>query len=141
MIINKAGKLRFVQHYTPHNLDIERVKNTVLNNEDAIGGISYKNDSYIYFRKFASLFFIMITECEDILLVDDGIQQIVDCLDLYFKDVCELDLVENFHKLYCVVDEIIVGGYFIEPNNEKIILRVREIDSKSESQVKKGWFY
>ena len=55
--------------------------------------------------------------------------------------MCELDLVENFHKIYLVIDEIIVGGYFIESNNDKIILRVKEIDNKSESQVKKGWFY
>lgn len=31
-------------------------------------------------------------------------------LDHYFGNVCELDLVFGFHKVYCLLDEFIIGG-------------------------------
>jgi len=31
-------------------------------------------------------------------------------LNEYFTNVCELDILFNFHKVYGILDEIIVGG-------------------------------
>jgi AP-2 complex subunit sigma-1 len=34
----------------------------------------------------------------------------VEILDTFFKNVCELDLVFNFHKVYAILDEFCLGG-------------------------------
>ena len=44
-------------------------------------------------------------------------------LDRYFGNVCELDLIFNFHKAYHILDEVLVGGELQEPS-KKAILRV-----------------
>lgn len=38
-----------------------------------------------------------------------------------FENVCELDLIFNFSKVYIVFDEIIVGGLVFEINMNKIL--------------------
>lgn len=44
----------------------------------------------------------------------------VEVLDKYFKNVCELDIIFNFHKAYYILDEIIVGGNMIETSKKQI---------------------
>lgn len=34
----------------------------------------------------------------------------VEVLDRYFGNVCELDLIFNFHKAYYILDELLVAG-------------------------------
>ncbi len=38
------------------------------------------------------------------------IHHLVETLDKYFTNVCELDLIFNFHKAYYIVDELLLGG-------------------------------
>ena len=44
-------------------------------------------------------------------------------LDRYFGNVCELDLIFNFHKAYHILDELLITGELQEPS-KKAILRV-----------------
>jgi len=44
-------------------------------------------------------------------------------LDRYFGNVCELDLIFNFHKAYHILDELLIAGELQEPS-KKAILRV-----------------
>lgn len=39
-------------------------------------------------------------------------------LDHYFGNVCELDLVFGFHKVYCILDEFIIGGEIQETSKK-----------------------
>jgi Clathrin adaptor complex small chain len=43
-------------------------------------------------------------------------------LDHYFGNVCELDLVFGFHKVYCLLDEFIIGGE-IQETSKKVTMR------------------
>ena len=38
------------------------------------------------------------------------IQLLVETLDDYFQNVCELDIVFNFNKVYGIIDELVMGG-------------------------------
>lgn len=40
----------------------------------------------------------------------EAIHCFVEMLDRYFGNVCELDLVFNFHKAYTILDEFILAG-------------------------------
>jgi hypothetical protein len=43
---------------------------------------------------------------------------LVQILDHYFGNVCELDLVFGFHKVYCILDEFIIGGEIQETSKK-----------------------
>lgn len=50
-------------------------------------------------------------------------------LDHYFGNVCELDLVFGFHKVYCLLDEFIIGGEVQETSKKVILERLKELHS------------
>ena len=50
------------------------------------------------------------------------IHHFVEVLDKYFGNVCELDLIFNFHKAYYILDELLLAGFIQEPS-KKIILK------------------
>ena len=52
----------------------------------------------------------------------------VETLDQYFGNVCELDIVFNFHKVYGILDEIILGGEILETSKNTIINNIKEIE-------------
>ena len=57
------------------------------------------------------------------LIVLETIHHFVEVLDRYFGNVCELDLIFNFHKAYHILDELLITGELQEPS-KKAILRV-----------------
>ena len=56
------------------------------------------------------------------------IHLLVETLDQYFGNVCELDIVFNFHKVYGILDEIILGGEVLETSKSSIISTIKEIE-------------
>jgi AP-1 complex subunit sigma 1/2 len=52
------------------------------------------------------------------LIVLDVIHHFVEILDKYFGNVCELDLIFNFHQAYFILEEIIIGGFIMESNKK-----------------------
>ena len=52
----------------------------------------------------------------------------VETLDKYFGSVCELDVVYNFHKVYSVLDELLVGGEIVETSIMNILKKLRELE-------------
>ncbi|RYG50193.1 hypothetical protein EON66_12110 [archaeon] len=52
-------------------------------------------------RSYASLFFIACVSKDDNELITlEIIHQYVEALDKYFGNVCELDIIFNFHKVW-----------------------------------------
>lgn len=61
--------------------------------------LDYKEYKIVY-KRFASLYFITIVDKEDNeLIILELMQSFVEILDKYFGNVCELDLIFNFHKV------------------------------------------
>ncbi|ESQ50834.1 hypothetical protein EUTSA_v10022930mg [Eutrema salsugineum] len=52
----------------------------------------------------------------------------VEILDHFFSNVCELDLVFNFHKVYLILDEFILAGELQETSKRAIIERMSELE-------------
>ena len=52
------------------------------------------------------------------------IHHFVEILDKYFGNVCELDIIFNFHKAYFILDEIILGGFLQETSKRSILKSV-----------------
>ena len=53
----------------------------------------------------------------------------VELLDLYFGNVCELDIVWYFHKVYALVDEFFLAGEIEETSKQAIIGRLKYLES------------
>ena len=61
--------------------------------------LDYKEWKIVY-KRFASLYFITIVDKDqNELIILELMQSFVETLDKYFGNVCELDLIFNFHKV------------------------------------------
>ncbi|CDW71971.1 sigma adaptin [Stylonychia lemnae] len=87
-------------------------------------------DYKIVFKRYASLYFVAGIEKEDNeLIVLDVIHHFVEILDKYFGNVCELDLIFNFHQAYFILEEIIIGGFIMESNKKQVLKMVQHNDA------------
>ena len=85
----------------------------------------------LVFKRYASLYFAACVERDDNeLIVLDMIHHFVEVLDRYFGNVCELDLIFNFHQSYFILEEMIVGGHLMESSKQKINRMITANDSQ-----------
>jgi AP-2 complex subunit sigma-1 len=62
------------------------------------------------------------------LLLMETIHFFVEFLDLYFGNVCELDIIFHFNKVYMALDEFILAGEVQETSKDVILKRVKELE-------------
>lgn len=78
----------------------------------------YSNYKLIY-RRYAGLFFTLCVDITDNeLLYFESIHLFVELLDQFFGNVCELDLVFNFNKVYMILDEFFLAGEVQETSKQ-----------------------
>jgi AP-1 complex subunit sigma 1/2 len=78
----------------------------------------------LIYKRYASLYFVCCVDNDDNeLLVLEMIHHFVECLDRFFGNVCELDLIFNFHKAYYILDEVFIGGE-LQESSKRVILRL-----------------
>ena len=67
-------------------------------------------DKKVVYKRYASLYFVACVDRNDNeLIVLEQIHLFVEVLDRYFGNVCELDIIFNFHKAYYILDELFIG--------------------------------
>ena len=80
-------------------------------------------------RRYAGLFFTVAVDINDNeLLTLETIHFFVETLDMYFKNVREVDIINNFYKVYEIMDNYIVAGEVMDVNKAEIITRIRELE-------------
>jgi AP-1 complex subunit sigma 1/2 len=95
-------------------------------------------DHRVAYRRYASLYFVFGLDPDDNeLLALEMIHQYVETLDKYFGNVCELDLIFNFHKAYFILDEMLLAGELQEPSKRAIAKAIEAQDQLVE-QAKLG---
>uniref|UniRef100_A0A0D9ZEU4 Adaptor AP-1 19 kDa protein n=1 Tax=Oryza glumipatula TaxID=40148 RepID=A0A0D9ZEU4_9ORYZ len=78
----------------------------------------------VVYKRYASLYFCMCIDAADNELETlQIIHHFVEILDRYFGNVCELDLIFNFHKAYFILDEVLIAGE-LQESNKKAVLRL-----------------
>ena len=79
-------------------------------------------DFKLVFKRYASLYFVTGVEKDDNeLMVLEMMHHFVELLDRYFGNVCELDIIFNFHAAYFLLDEIMIGGHVQETSKKSIL--------------------
>ena len=73
---------------------------------------------------------VAVNDNELVLL--ESIHLFVEVLDHFFSNVCELDLVFNFHKVYLIIDEFVLAGEIQETSKKQILERLAELERNKE---------
>ena len=85
----------------------------------------------VIYRRYAGLFFSLCVDVTDNELgYVEAIHCFVEMLDRYFGNVCELDLVFNFHKAYTILDEFILAGELQESSQLVMLDRLKELEKQ-----------
>lgn len=139
LILNRQGKIRLAKWFDNGLVDshkkamVEEIHRLV-----SLRDLKYQSNfvefrsKKLVYRRYAGLFFVMLIDHDDNeLSYLESVQLFVEILDTYFDNVCELDLVFNFYKLYQVVDEIYLGGELQEVLKPKVIERLTYLDGLS----------
>ncbi|GAX78239.1 hypothetical protein CEUSTIGMA_g5681.t1 [Chlamydomonas eustigma] len=99
--------------------------------------LDWKNLKLVY-KRYASLYFICAVDPSDNeLIMLEIIHEFVEVLDRYFGNVCELDLIFNFHKAYYILDELLIAGELQEPS-KKVISKAIEAQDIMVENAKNG---
>ena len=137
LVQNRQGKTPFSRWYV--NYEEKEKQRLILDIHRSISArdsrftnfIEFLNYKIVY-KRFAGLYFLFCIDFNDNELSHlELIQLFVEVLDQFFGNVCELDIVFNFYKIYSIVDEMIVGGEVFETSKNAIISAIRKQEALS----------
>mmetsp|Transcript_61395 Transcript_61395/g.194354 ORF Transcript_61395/g.194354 Transcript_61395/m.194354 type:complete len:157 (+) Transcript_61395:903-1373(+) len=143
LLISRQGKVRLAKYYTQYsqkerNKMTRDVTNQVLARQQKLCNFIDWRDKKVIYKRYASLYFVFCCDPTDNeLLGMEIIHHFVEVLDRYFGNVCELDLIFNFHKAYYILDEVIMAGE-LQETNKKAIARVIAAQDELVEAAKKG---
>ena len=134
-MVNKQGQTRLAQYYNymtiseRATLEGELVRKCLSRTENQCSFLEHHQYKVIY-RRYASLYFIIGLEEEDVneLAYLEFIHNLVETLDKYFENVCELDIMFNIEKAHFVLDEMIMNGSIFETNKTTILSQIYALD-------------
>ncbi|CCD24457.1 Aps2p NDAI_0D01430 [Naumovozyma dairenensis CBS 421] len=91
--------------------------------------VEFSERTKLVYRRYAGLYFVMGIDLQDeepIYL--SHIHLVVEVLDAFFGNVCELDIVFNFYKTYMVLDEVFLGGEIQEVSKDMLLEKLGTLD-------------
>lgn len=134
LLQNRQGKTRLSKWYVAieesDKRKIESEVHRLVTSRDSkfTNFVEFRTYKIIY-RRYAGLFFAFCVDTNDNELAYlEAIHLFVEMLDRYFGNVCELDLVFNFHKVYAILDEYIVNGEMQETSQLVMLDRLKELE-------------
>jgi AP-2 complex subunit sigma-1 len=91
--------------------------------------LSEYNSYKLIYRRYAGLFFTIAVDITDNeLSYLETVHLFVELLDSFFSNVCELDIVFNFNKVYSILDEFMLAGEIEETSKKEILDRVKLLE-------------
>lgn len=136
LLVNKQGKVRLMKFYDSFNISqrqktIKEISVMVIGRSLRLSNVIEWGQYKIIYKRYASLYFICLTDKEDNELITlELIQHYVECLDRYFGNVCELDIIFNYHKAYYIIEEILSAGIIQESDKKAIMKLLTSQDEK-----------
>lgn len=139
LMVNKQGQTRLCQYYEyltvreRIQLEGELIRKCLSRNENQCSFIEYRGYKIIY-RRYASLYFIIgvdNTDDENELSYLEFIHTLVETLDKYFENVCELDIMFNLEKAHFILDEMVLNGCIVDTNKANALNPIYLMDRHS----------
>ncbi|KAI9226310.1 MAG: AP complex, mu/sigma subunit, partial [Piptocephalis tieghemiana] len=135
LVQNRQGKTRLAKWYAPYDDDEKvqvkaQVHRLVAPRDQKYQSnfIEFRQHKIVY-RRYAGLFFCFCVDRNDNELAYlEAIHFFVEVLDAFFGNVCELDLVFNFYKVYSILDEVFLAGEIQETSKNVVLTRLDHLD-------------
>ena len=137
LMVNKQGQTRLAQYFCGYQsvqekeaLESEVIRKCLARGEHECSFIEYRGYKVVY-RRYASLFFIVGCDSsgsENELAILEFIHTMVETLDKYFENVCELDIMFNIEKAHFILDEMLMNGHIVETNKANILTPIKLMD-------------
>mmetsp|Transcript_31731 Transcript_31731/g.58255 ORF Transcript_31731/g.58255 Transcript_31731/m.58255 type:complete len:143 (+) Transcript_31731:82-510(+) len=134
LLQNRQGKTRLSKWYVPFNanekfrIEAEIHRAVVSRDMRNTNFLEYRQYKIIY-RRYAGMYFTFCVDMNDNeLSVLELIHLFVEVLDAYFGNVCELDLVFHFDKVYQILDELLLAGEVSETSTKNIVSVLKGMD-------------
>lgn len=138
LLISRQGKVRLAKWYVTlppkEKTKIMRdCANIALARSVKMCNVVEYRQSKVICKRYASLYFIAAIDKDDNELITlELIHHFVEVLDKYFGNVCELDLIFNFHKAYYILDEVVLSGELQESSKKSILKYIHTHESLAE---------
>ncbi|KAJ7298170.1 hypothetical protein O6H91_05G116600 [Diphasiastrum complanatum] len=129
LLFSRQGKVRLTKWYSPYSQKerakvIRELSGVILPRGPKLCNFVEWRGVKVVYKRYASLYFCMCIDSEDNELEClEIIHHYVQILDRYFGNVCELDLIFNFHKAYFILDEVLIAGE-LQESSKKSVARV-----------------
>eukprot|EP01060_Flectonema_neradi_P005908 TRINITY_DN13966_c0_g1_i1.p1 TRINITY_DN13966_c0_g1~~TRINITY_DN13966_c0_g1_i1.p1 ORF type:complete len:145 (+),score=14.68 TRINITY_DN13966_c0_g1_i1:43-477(+) len=137
LLVNKQGQTRLAQYANYMELskrvtlEGEVVRKCLQRKDNECSFIEHLQFKLIY-RRYASLFFIVgVDGDENELAILEFIHVVVETLDRYFQNVCELDVMFNLEKAHFMVEEMFANGSIVETNKVNSLQSLLLVDKLS----------
>jgi len=135
LLVNKQGQTRLAK-YTDQSMSVEErralegeiVRKCLIRAEKQCSFVEHRNYKVIY-RRYASLFFLVGVEGEENeLAILEFIHCLVETLDRFFSNVCELDLMFNMEMAHYILDEMLMNGAIVETNKQNVLAPIQLLE-------------
>jgi AP-4 complex subunit sigma-1 len=135
LMVNKQGQTRLAR-YTDGGLaaderrllEAEAVRRCLARGARECAFIDHGGARVVY-RRYASLFFLVgVDAAENELAVLEFIHCLVEALDRWFANVCELDIMFGLETAHFVLDEMLANGAVAETNRANVLAPVQLLE-------------
>jgi AP-3 complex subunit sigma len=130
-IFNTRGQARMIKFFDSCSIELQqkllRESFQIISKRDvdACNFIEY-NDYKLIYRHYATLYFVFaVDSCESEYDIYEVIHVFVQCLDQFFENVCELDLIFHSDKVNYILNEFFMGGFIVERSPDLILSEIR----------------
>lgn len=144
LLVSRQGKTRLSKWYD-HYTAKDKIRATrelttlVLSRPPKMCNFLEWRDKKVVYKRYASLFFVAcIDKSDNELITLEMIHLFVEILDRYFGNVCELDIIFNFHKAYYILDELFIGGQLQESSKNEVLRVCSQMDELMDEQKDDG---
>ncbi|KAF4751807.1 AP-1 complex subunit sigma-1A [Perkinsus olseni] len=151
LLVSRQGKIRLMKWYVPTTVqdqqrDAKEASNLVLKRGQKLCNILEWREQKIVYRRdilfkscfnlrYASLYFVCSIDRDDNELIAlETIHLYVEMLDRYFGNVCELDVIFNFHKAQYILDEVLMAGELQESSKRAVLRAISAEDELMEEK-------
>mmetsp|Transcript_26012 Transcript_26012/g.61386 ORF Transcript_26012/g.61386 Transcript_26012/m.61386 type:complete len:146 (-) Transcript_26012:71-508(-) len=138
LMVNKQGQTRLAEYcdWLPIEervaLEAEIIRKALSRNELQCSFMEYRGYKVVY-RRYASLYFIVGVQGDNDneLSILEFIHALVETLDKYFENVCELDIMFNLEKAHFILNEMLMNGCIVETNKANVLRPIHLLEKAS----------
>ena len=130
LLVNKQGQTRLAQYYSwfsvseRASLESEIIRKCLSRTELQTSFMTFRQYKVVY-RRYASLYFIVgldddANESNELSMLE-FIHALVEMLDKYFGNVCELDIMFSLDVAHHILDEMVMNGLVVDTNRSNVL--------------------